>query len=89
MNRHEFAVRDEPLDLRAIASDCIVRHEAQADFYGIEPRSKQPIPRSRAERRALQALSNLARRAPRLTAGRLGPDRRPPGSAGTRTTAPG
>jgi len=69
MNRHEFAVRSEPLDLCAIAADCIGRHEPQAESYGIElslDTADEAFARGDADR-VLQALSNLVENALRVS----------------------
>jgi two-component system OmpR family sensor kinase len=82
MNRHEFAVRSEPLDLRAIAADCIGRHEAQAGSYGIElslDATDEAFARGDADR-VLQALSNLVENALRVS---------PPGGSVTIVARPG
>ncbi len=69
MNRHEFAVRSESLDLRAIAADCLGRHEAQADSYGIElSLDADDVAPARGDAdRVLQALSNLVENAIRVS----------------------
>ena len=69
MNRHEFAVRSESLDLRAIASDCIERHEPQAESYGIELLlDADGVASARGDAdRVLQALSNLVENALRVS----------------------
>jgi two-component system OmpR family sensor kinase len=69
MNRHEFAVRSEAVDLCAIASDCRSRHEAQADLYGIElSLDADGIAPARGDAdRVLQALSNLVENALRVS----------------------
>jgi signal transduction histidine kinase len=35
MNRHEFAVRREPVDLAAVAREAVARHEAAAREFGV------------------------------------------------------
>jgi two-component system sensor histidine kinase BaeS len=69
MNRHEFAVRDEALDLRAIAAECSNRHEQQADAYGIELvlDAEEAAPALGDADRVLQALSNLVENALRVS----------------------
>jgi two-component system sensor histidine kinase BaeS len=69
MNRHEFAVRNEPLDLRAIAADCVGRHQAQAESYDIELcLDADDVAHARGDAdRVMQALSNLVENALRVS----------------------
>jgi two-component system OmpR family sensor kinase len=69
MNRHEFAVRNESLDLHAIASDCLGRHQAQAGSYGIELSldADDVASASGDADRVMQALSNLVENALRVS----------------------
>ena len=69
MNRSEFSVRSEPVDLVEIASECRRRHEAQAVSYGIEltlDAEDDAHARGDADR-LLQALSNLVENAVRAS----------------------
>jgi two-component system OmpR family sensor kinase len=69
MNRHEFSVRSEPVDLGEIAAECHRRHEAQADAYGIElvlDSAGGALSRGDADR-ILQAASNLVENALRVS----------------------
>ena len=38
MNRHEFAVRREPVDLAEVAREAVARHEARAREFGVDAR---------------------------------------------------
>jgi two-component system OmpR family sensor kinase len=69
MNRREFAVRKETLDLHAIASECLRRHEPQAESYGIElALDADDVAPARGDAdRVLQALSNLVENALRVS----------------------
>jgi two-component system sensor histidine kinase BaeS len=69
MNRHEFSVRNEPVDLGEIAAECHGRHEVQADAYGIElvlDAADGVLVRGDADR-ILQAASNLVENALRVS----------------------
>jgi two-component system sensor histidine kinase BaeS len=69
MNRSQFSVRSEPVDLVEIASECRRRHEAQAVSYGIElalEADEEAQARGDADR-LLQALSNLVENALRVS----------------------
>ncbi len=69
MNRHEFSVRSEPVDLGEVAAECSRRHEAQASAYGIElvfDTEDEAGARGDADR-LLQALSNLVENALRIS----------------------
>jgi signal transduction histidine kinase len=69
MNRHEFSVRREPVDLGEIAAECHGRHEVQADAYGIELvlDSVGDAPSRGDADRILQAASNLVENALRVS----------------------
>jgi two-component system sensor histidine kinase BaeS len=69
MNRHEFAVRSESLDLSAIAAECRRRHEAQAEAYaiGLTLDADGAAPALGDADRVLQALSNLVENALRIS----------------------
>jgi two-component system sensor histidine kinase BaeS len=69
MNRHEFAVRSESLDLCAIAAECRHRHKGQADSYAIElSLDADGFAAARGDAdRVLQALSNLVENALRVS----------------------
>jgi len=71
MNRHEFGVRSEDVDLGEIAVECFRRHEAQADSYGIDlVLEVAGDARARGDAdRVLQALSNLVENALRVSPG--------------------
>jgi two-component system OmpR family sensor kinase len=69
MNRHEFSVRREAVDLAEVAEECLHRHEAQARTFGIDL-----VLDARGDTRAtgdadrlVQALSNLVENALRVT----------------------
>src|SRR6266511_3609082 len=69
MNRHEFSVRSEPVDVGEVAAECSRRHEAQASAYGIElvlDTEDEAGARGDADR-LLQALSNLVENALRIS----------------------
>ena len=68
MNRHEFSVRSEPVDLAEVAAECHRRHEPQADAYGIDlslDTVADAFARADADR-VLQMLSNLVENALRV-----------------------
>jgi two-component system OmpR family sensor kinase len=69
MNRSEFSVRHEPVDLTEIAQECLDRHAAQAASYGIELDAvADGEARARGDAdRVLQALSNLVENALRVS----------------------
>jgi two-component system OmpR family sensor kinase len=69
MNRREFSVRSEPVDLREIAAEGRRRHEAQAASYGIDlVLDADDGARARGDAdRVLQALSNLVENALRVS----------------------
>jgi two-component system OmpR family sensor kinase len=69
MNRHEFGVRSEDVDLDEIAAECLHRHEAQAGSYRIDlvlDAGDGAWARGDADR-VLQALSNLVENALRVS----------------------
>jgi two-component system sensor histidine kinase BaeS len=68
MNRHEFGVRSELVDLGEVAAECHRRHEAQAAAYGIELDldSGGIVLVSGDADRILQAASNLVENALRV-----------------------
>jgi two-component system, OmpR family, sensor kinase len=69
MNRREFGVRSEQVDLGEIAAECFHRHEAQAASYGIDlvlDVAEDAGARGDADR-VLQALSNLVENALRVS----------------------
>jgi len=69
MNRREFGVRSEPVDLREIAAEGRRRHQAQAASYGIElvlDADDEARAHGDADR-LLQALSNLVENALRVS----------------------
>jgi signal transduction histidine kinase len=69
MNRHEFSVRREPVDLAEIAAECHHRHEAQARAFGIElvlDANEDARAIGDADR-LVQALSNLVENALRVS----------------------
>jgi two-component system OmpR family sensor kinase len=68
MNRHEFSVRSEPVDLAEVAAECYRRHEPQAEAYGIGlslDTVADATVRADADR-VVQALSNLVENALRV-----------------------
>jgi two-component system, OmpR family, sensor kinase len=69
MNRHEFEVRSEPVDLADVASECVRRHEAQAESYGIDLvlDADDEAPARGDGDRLVQALSNLVENALRVS----------------------
>jgi len=69
MNRREFSVRREKVDLAEIAAECLRRHETQARAFGIDL-VLDPNGDARATGdadRLVQALSNLVENALRVT----------------------
>jgi two-component system OmpR family sensor kinase len=69
MNRHEFGVRNEDVDLGEIAAECVRRHDAQASSYRIDlvlDASDDAWARGDGDR-VLQALSNLVENALRVS----------------------
>lgn len=69
MNKSEFSVREEPVDLGAIARDAVGRYEAQARAFGVEldASSSDPAPALGDGDRLVQVVSNLVENALRLT----------------------
>jgi signal transduction histidine kinase len=69
MNRSEFGVRREPIDLAVAAREAVRRHEAQARAFGVglEADVADPAPAVGDADRILQVASNLVENALRLT----------------------
>jgi two-component system, OmpR family, sensor kinase len=69
MRKAEFSVRTEPIDLGAVARECVQRYEAQARAFGvsIEAVVAEPAPALGDADRTLQVVSNLVENALRLT----------------------
>jgi signal transduction histidine kinase len=68
MNRSEFSVRREPVDLGAVARDAVARHEAAADGFGVALAAEGGEAWVEADAdRALQIASNLVENALRET----------------------
>jgi two-component system sensor histidine kinase BaeS len=68
MNRHEFAVRREPIDLREVARDAVARHEAAARGFQVALTADGGPAWVEADHdRVLQVASNLVENALRLT----------------------
>jgi len=69
MNRSEFAVRREPVDLAVAAREAVRRHEWQAQAFGVELEADapEPAPALADADRTLQVVSNLVENALRLT----------------------
>ena len=81
MNRAEFSVRREPVDLAETAREAVARHEASAREFGVELRAAGAETWVEADRdRLLQVASNLVENALRET---------PAGGAVTVTAEPG
>jgi signal transduction histidine kinase len=92
MNRSEFSVRSEPIDLAAAASEAVQRYEARARSYGVrlEAISDGPAPAVGDAERMLQVVSNLVENALRLTpAGGSVRIHAAPGSVTVADTGPG
>ena len=69
MNKREFAVRREPIDLADTAREAMRRHEGQAVAFGVElvGDTDGPAPALGDPDRILQVLSNLVENAIRVT----------------------
>ena len=69
MNKSEFSVRREPIDLGVAAREAVRRHEAQARAFGVrlEAEALEPAPAVGDPDRILQVASNLVENALRLT----------------------
>jgi two-component system sensor histidine kinase BaeS len=69
MNRSEFSVRSEPIDLAAAASEALQRYEATARAFGVrlEVVADGAAPATGDAERMLQVVSNLVENALRLT----------------------
>jgi two-component system sensor histidine kinase BaeS len=92
MNKAEFSVRREPIDLYAIAQEALRRYEGQAQGFGVtlEAVGGPAAPAVGDADRALQIVSNLVENALRLT--RAGGSVRivtEPGSIRVEDTGPG
>jgi two-component system sensor histidine kinase BaeS len=92
MNRAEFSVRSEPIDLAAAASETLQRYEAKARSFGVRLAvvADGPAPALGDGERMLQVVSNLVENALRLTpAGGLVSIRVAPGALTVADTGPG
>ncbi len=92
MNRAEFSVRNEPVDLAETAREAVSRHEASAREFGVELRATGSETWVEADRdRLLQVASNLVENALRETpAGGVGRRSAPqPGRLVVADTGPG
>ncbi len=68
MNRHEFSVRREPVDLAQVARDAVARHETAAREFGVALRAEGEESWVEADHdRVLQVASNLVENALRET----------------------
>jgi two-component system OmpR family sensor kinase len=69
MNKAEFSVRSEPIDLEAIAQDAVGRYESQARGFEVtlEAESAVAAPAVGDADRTLQIVSNLVENALRMT----------------------
>ena len=69
MNRSEFSVHAEPIDLAVSAREAVHRYEAQARFFGVslEAVADLPAPALGDPDRMLQVISNLVENALRST----------------------
>lgn len=69
MNRSEFAVHSETIDLAAVANEAVRRYEPQARAFGIELRAETNggAPALGDADRTLQVVSNLVENALRVT----------------------
>jgi two-component system sensor histidine kinase BaeS len=68
MNKHEFSVRREPIDLAAAAREAVRRHEWQARAFGVslEAVAADAAPALADSDRTLQVVANLVENALRL-----------------------
>ena len=68
MNKAEFSIRREPIDLHAIAQEALGRYEGQAREFGVtlEAEGADPAPAIGDADRTLQIISNLVENALRL-----------------------
>ena len=82
MNKAEFSVRREPIDLESIAQEALRRYEGQAREFGVtlDADGTAPAPATGDADRTLQIVSNLVENALRLT---------PAGGSVRIVTAPG
>ena len=69
INKHEFSVRREPIDLAAAAREAVRRHEWQARAFGVglEAVAADAAPALADSDRTLQVVANLVENALRLT----------------------
>ncbi|MGH3102533.1 MAG: HAMP domain-containing sensor histidine kinase, partial [Gaiellaceae bacterium] len=69
MNKSEFSVRREPIDLGAVAREAVLRYEAHARSFGVdlEAFAADPAPAIGDADRMLQIVSNLVENALRVT----------------------
>src|SRR5205085_8361169 len=69
MNKSEFSVHREPVDLAEVARDVVHRYEPQARVFGVslESVAPEPAPALGDHDRIVQVLSNLVENALRLT----------------------
>jgi two-component system sensor histidine kinase BaeS len=92
MNKAEFSVRREPIDLEAIAQEALRRYESQAQEFGVTLEAEAPgaAPAIGDADRTLQIVSNLVENALRLTpAGGSVRIATAPGSVRVEDTGPG
>jgi two-component system OmpR family sensor kinase len=69
MRRSEFSVRREPVDLGAVARECVMRYESQARDFGVslEAAVAEPAGAVGDADRLVQVVSNLVENALRVT----------------------
>jgi two-component system sensor histidine kinase BaeS len=92
MNRSEFSVHSEPIDLGDVARETVRRHEGQAREFGVglEALAEAPAPALGDADRTLQIASNLVENALRLTPpGGVVRVRADPGVLAVEDTGPG
>jgi signal transduction histidine kinase len=92
MNRAEFSVRSEPIDLASSAAEAVQRYESKARSFGVRlvVLADGPAPALGDGERMLQVVSNLVENALRLTpAGGLVSIRVAPGALTVADTGPG